>query len=267
MRKITLTLISLALCLAALTPLFAEAQSTTCQKHFVDGKPPTFVRASLQSKTVALCYEAFAVMHSGVSRTPLWSAEHLTRSSLAQAREVKRKDAFHAEEALPADLRAELSDYAHSGYDRGHMSPAADMPTEESQQQSFSLANIVPQTSEHNQILWSAIEGATRHLVNQRGELFVITGPVFEGDRIARINGRVFIPTHIFKAVYDPFKKEGAAWLSPNLAGDAYEIVSLSELEKRIGISLFPSVPADIKSKTINLPEPRIRSRKRDDGR
>jgi endonuclease G len=97
--------------------------------------------------------------------------------------------------------------------------------------------------------------------VNQRGELFVITGPAFEGDRIARINGRVFIPTHIFKAIYDPIKKEGAAWLSPNMAGNEYEVVSLAELEKRIGITLFPTVPADIKSKRINLPEPRIRSR------
>ncbi|MFN5445038.1 MAG: DNA/RNA non-specific endonuclease, partial [bacterium] len=97
---------------------------------------------------------------------------------------------------------------------------------------------------------------------NQRGELFVITGPVFEGDRIARINERVFIPTHIFKAIYDPVKKEGAAWLSPNGAGFAYDVISLSELEKRIGITLFPSVSSDVKSKVISLPEPRIRSRK-----
>ena len=242
MRKITQSLLVLSLCLTALTPPPATAQSQTCLNHFVDGKAPVFIRASLQTHTVALCYEAFAVMHSGVSRTPLWSAEHLTRTSLVQAREIKRKDAFHADENIPSDQRAELSDYAHSGYDRGHMSPAADMPSEESQHQSFSLANIVPQDREHNQILWSAIEGATRHLVNQRG-------------------GRVFRPTHIFKAVYDPIKKEGAAWLSPNRAGNEYEVVSLAELEKRIGITLFPTVPADIKSKRINLPEPRIRSR------
>ena len=261
MRKIPPSLLVLSLCFTALTPPPVTAQSQTCLNHFVDGKAPVFIRASLQTHTVALCYEAFAVMHSGVSRTPLWSAEHLTRTSLIQAREIKRKDAFHADENIPPDQRAELSDYAHSGYDRGHMSPAADMPSEESQHQSFSLANIVPQDREHNQILWSAIEGATRHLVNQRGELFVITGPAFEGDRITRINGRVFIPTHIFKAVYDPIKKEGAAWLSPNRAGNEYEVVSLAELEKRIGITLFPTVPADIKSKRINLPEPRIRSR------
>jgi endonuclease G len=262
MRKITLVLLLLTSLLMGLSPQTVTAQSQSCVKHFADGKAPAFTRASLQNRSVAVCYEAFAVMHSGVSRTPLWSAEHLTRHSLVQAREIKRKDAFHADENLPSDQRAELPDYARSGYDRGHMSPAADMPTEESQHQSFSLANIVPQNREHNQILWAAIEGATRHLVNQRGELYVITGPVFEGDRIARINERVFIPTHIFKAIYDPEKKEGAAWLSPNSAGDAYQVISLADLEKRIGITLFPSVSSEVKSKMISLPEPRLRSRK-----
>jgi len=119
----------------------------------------------------------------------------------------------------------------------------------------------VPQDRENNQRLWSAIEGATRHLANQRGEIFVITGPLFEGERIQRINGRVFVPTHVFKAIYDPAKKEGAAWLAPNAAGDAYEVMSLAELEKRAGINLFPAVPDSVKTQVMPLPEPRLRKR------
>lgn len=261
MKKLLKILLPIALLASLLAGQSVYAQSQSCVTHFAEGKPPVFTRPALQASTVALCYEAFAVMHSGVSRTPLWSAERLTRDSIAAAREIKRKDAFHPEENLPPTMRAELSDYARSGYDRGHMSPAADMPTREAQHQSFSLANMVPQNSENNQVLWAAIEGATRHLTNQRGELYVITGPVFEGDRIERINGRVFIPTHIFKAVYDPTKKEGAAWIAPNADGGAYQTVSLAELEKRIKINLFPSVPAEIKANMMALPEPRIRSR------
>jgi len=254
-------LLALACLTSLLTPLTTGAQNPACQQHFFGGKAPSFTRASLQQSTAGLCYEAFAIMHSGVSRTPLWSAEKLTRASIAAAREVRRKDAFHAEEALPPSVRAELSDYARSGYDRGHMAPAADMPTEEAQHQSFSLANIVPQDRENNQRLWSAIEGATRHLANQRGEIFVITGPLFEGERIQRINGRVFVPTHVFKAIYDPEKKEGAAWLAPNAAGDVYEVISLAELEKRAGINLFPAVPDSVKTQVMPLPEPRLRKR------
>ena len=262
-KRIGSILLALA-CIASLLPMAdATAQNQACLKHFVDGKAPTFTRASLQQKTAGLCFEAFAVMHSGVSRTPLWSAEHLTRESLAAAKTVRRKDAFHAEETLPSTVRAELSDYARSGYDRGHMSPAADMPTEEAQHQSFTLANIVPQNRENNQVLWSAIEGATRHLTNQRGELYVMTGPIFEGDRIERINSRVFVPTHVYKAVYDPVRKEGAAWLAPNAAGDVYEVISIADLEKRIGINLFPAIDNAVKTHAMPLPEPRLRGRGR----
>ena len=239
------------------------AQTTTCLEHFVDKTPPELTRPALQTKTVGLCFEAFAVMHSGVSRTPLWVAEKLTRASLVRAKSVKREDTFHPEETLPPEDRAELADYARSGYDRGHMAPAADMPTISAQHESFSLANIVPQQPQNNQILWSAIEGATRHMTNQRGELYVMTGPIFEADKVERLNRRVFVPTHIYKAVYDPAKKEGAAWITPNTADNNYEVVSIAELEKRIRIKLFPSVPPAVKEKIATLPEPRMRKRQR----
>jgi endonuclease G len=253
----------LTACLLLLILGTAAAQTTTCLEHFVDKTAPELTRPALQTKTVGLCFEAFAVMHSGVSRTPLWVAEKLTRESLSRARSVKREDTFHPEETLPPEDRAELADYARSGYDRGHMAPAADMPTISAQHESFSLANIVPQQPQNNQILWSAIEGATRHMTNQRGELYVMTGPIFEGDKVERLNRRVFVPTHIYKAVYDAEKKEGAAWITPNTAENIYEVVSIAELEKRIRIKLFPSVPSEVKEKIATLPEPRVRKRQR----
>ncbi len=257
MKKLLTTFLLLALSAAA------AAQTTACLEHFANKAAPELTRPALQKKTIGLCVEAFALMHSGVSRTPLWVAEKLTRESLIRARSVQREGNFHAEETLPPEDRAELHDYARSGFDRGHMAPAADMPSLTAQHESFSLANIVPQQRQNNQILWAAIEGATRHMTNLRGELYVMTGPIFEGEKIERINGRVFIPTHIYKAVYDPAKKEGAAWISPNTAENIYEVVSIAELEKRININLFPGIPADAKDKIASLPEPRMRKRQR----
>lgn len=253
----------LTTCLLLLISTASGAQTTACLEHFVNKTAPELTRPALQKRTVGLCFEAFAVMHSGVSRTPLWVAEKLTRESLMRAKSIKREDNFHPEETLPPDDRAELTDYARSGFDRGHMAPAANMPTINAQHESFSLANIVPQQPQNNQRLWAAIEGATRHMTNQRGELYVVTGPIFEGDQLERINKRVFVPTHIYKAVYDAEKKEGAAWITPNTAENTFEVVSIAELEKRLRIQLFPSLSAEIKEKIATLPEPRLRKQPR----
>ena len=256
MKKLLAGLLFLSLFASAL------AQPPNCERHFFQKTAPEITRKSLQTSTVGLCFEAFAVLHSGVSRTPLWSAEYLTRGSLKAAREITRADSFHAEPALPPGQGAELADYVRSGFDRGHMAPAADMPTEQAQHESFSLANIVPQNRKNNQILWAAIEGATRHLTNLRGELYVITGPVFEGDKLDRINGRVLVPTHVFKAVLDPAKQEAAAWLAPNNDSGEYQVINVETLERRIGINLFPELTDTAKQRVMELPEPRIRGRK-----
>ncbi len=248
--------------LALLLSAAAQAQTTGCDKHFFQKTPPEFTRKALQASTVGLCFDAFAVMHSGVSKTPLWAAQRLTRDSLQAAREVPRADSFHAEATLPPKHGAELADYARSGFDRGHMAPAADMPTRQAQHESFSLANVVPQNRRNNQQLWAAIEGATRHLVNQRGELFVLTGPIFEGDKIVRLNSRVFVPTHVFKAVIDPATGAGAAWLAPNDDSGEYQVVPIADLEQKAGINLFPKLPDAAKQHAMELPQPRLRGRR-----
>jgi endonuclease G len=186
----------------------AHAQPPSCERHFFQKAAPEVTRKTLQTSTVGLCFEAFAVLHSGVSKTPLWSAEHLTRDSLKAAREIPRADSFHAEPALPPGQGAELADYVRSGFDRGHMAPAADMPTAQAQHESFSLANIVPQNRKNNQILWSAIEGATRHLTNLRGELYVITGPVFEGEKSNALMVECWYPPMYSKRCSIPASKK-----------------------------------------------------------
>jgi endonuclease G len=97
------------------------------------------------------------VLHSGISRTPLAAAEHLTRARMAAARETRREGNFHEEDRLPAEERARLADYAPSGFDRGHMAPAGEMGTATSMAESLSLANMVPQNTGSNRCLWGSI--------------------------------------------------------------------------------------------------------------
>lgn len=91
----------------------------------------------------------------------MFVAEKLNRQAVQDADE-KRGDKFFADARLPEAERAELSDYKGSGYSRGHMAPAGDMPTLATMAQSFSLANMVPQSSKQNSGPWAKIEKDTR---------------------------------------------------------------------------------------------------------
>ncbi len=109
---------------------FGHAEET-CPAFFHGGERPRLVNPKLRIQTQPLCFSAFAVLHSGLARAPLYAAEHLTRQSVASARSVDRLDAFHDEDRIPEAMRSRLDDYVHSGFDRGHLAPAGDMPTAE----------------------------------------------------------------------------------------------------------------------------------------
>jgi endonuclease G len=115
-------------CSIPVVPIASMAAPTACPQFFPRGNAPNLVNPKLFPKIRTICYSAFAVLHSGITRTPLWAAEHLTRNGLDAAVATERKDTFHEEARLPPDERADLDDYACSGFDRGHLAPAADMP-------------------------------------------------------------------------------------------------------------------------------------------
>ncbi|WP_082548208.1 DNA/RNA non-specific endonuclease [Massilia sp. Root335] len=237
----------------------------SCNDHFVDGEAPRITNPKLGKATEALCFNVFSVLHSGITRTPLWSAEHLQAQNIAAAQELSRENSFHSEPRLQSDQRAELSDYARSGYDRGHMAPNGDMPDRDSQRDSFSLANIVPQNGENNRNLWAGIEGAVRRMAKQEGDLYVVTGPAFLGSDLRKI-GNVLVPTHLYKLVYSPRQRAGAAWFVENAPDAKANVIPIPELERIIGINLLPALTDAEKERVLDLPEihdkpPRNRNR------
>src|SRR4051794_2404321 len=155
------------LALAVALPGAAAAAPSVCPEHHPGGLAPDILRPALAERARELCFHGYAVLHSGVARTALAAAEHLTRERVQAARGLERENAFHAEERLPPEERAHLADYAHSGFDRGHVAPSGDMPTPEAQAESFSLANMVPQDAGSNRCLWEGIESAVRDLATR----------------------------------------------------------------------------------------------------
>lgn len=215
-----------------------------CLQFFAAAQPPQVAQAA---GLRALCFDAFAVLHSGHSKTPVYVAQKLNRAALALAPE-KRSDGFYADARLPAAERATLEDYAGSGFDRGHMAPAGDMRTPQAMAQSFSLANTVPQAPEHNRGVWSqAVEQATRKFAARaQGDVYVITGPVYwpsMAQSPAIGPGRVRVPAYLFKLVYDQASNRAwAHWQANADATRAAQPISYAELVLRTGVVFLPGV-------------------------
>jgi endonuclease G len=221
---------------------------SACKTIFANSTPP--VMQVLDIKPRALCFSGFAVMHSGKSRTPLYVAERLNKKMLSDAHK-KRTDEFFADARLPRAERAELEDYRGSGYDRGHMAPAADMSTDESMAQCFSLANMVPQAPINNRKVWASIEKSTRRYIKRTsGDVYVITGPVFDAKSNTIGNNHVWVPKYLYKLVYDPSaNKVWAHWIENSNDAQVDGRVSYQELVKRTGINFLPNL------QTITIPE------------
>jgi len=256
--SVYLVILAAASALVAAPP--AGAAQTACPAHFLAGQAPDLVQPSLARKARELCFSGYAVLHSGLTRTSLWSAERLTAERVAGARGQERVNRFHADERLPPDERAELSDYERSGYDRGHLAPSGDMPDQQSQAESFTLANMIPQDGDLNRGLWAGLEAAVRGLATRHGEVYVVTGPIYGGTQLKSLKGRVYVPTSVYKAVYVPATRSAAAYVAENAPAKGYRTVSIAELSSLVGMDVFPTLPADVKARAAQLPEPtRIR--------
>lgn len=214
-----------------------------CADFFFNGIPPAVPNIE-RLKAKELCYDAFAILHSGTSKTPVFVAERLSRSQLENDKAGKRTDKFFADARVPRDERAELDDYKNSGYSRGHMAPAGNMPTVRAMAQSFSLANTVPQAPVNNQKPWNGIEQATRkYVMRAKGDVYIFSGPVFEGKPKTIGDNRVWIPKYLYKLVYDPNTgRAWAHWIENTDAARVGKPIRYEELVRRTNIEFLPNV-------------------------
>ena len=258
--KLLIVLVSLTVSTAQATPTLFPTKFSSCRAHFAGGEPPRVDLLRIPGRLRELCFEAFAVLHSGQSKTPVWVAQRLDPEGLAKALQVARSGRFYQEARLPSSERATLEDYHGSGWDRGHMAPAGDMPSEAAMAQSFSLANMVPQAPELNRGVWADYEKATRRYVRRVGHaVYVMTGPVYHHAR-EHLNAMsspsksspgprsigqsaVWVPDAVFKLVYDPTEQRAwAYWAENRNDTKAAEPISLRSLRQRLNHQWLPQV-------------------------
>jgi endonuclease G len=230
----------------------AQAAFDACLDQFPNRAPPKVSASAGQVRD--LCMDSFAILHSGESKTAVFVVEKLNRARLADADE-ERTDRFYEEARLPRGDRARLDDYKGSGYDRGHMAPAADMPNPNAMAQSFSLANMVPQAPDNNRGIWAkSVEEATRkYVMRVEGDVFVFTGPVFSKPVTTIGSGKVWVPTSLYKLVYDQKKNQAwAFWVENRDNARMSKPISYEELLKRTGIEFLPGIKPAIGGGTVS---------------
>ena len=194
----------------------------------------------------------YTVSYNEQRRNPNWVAYELT------GEEVDGKEP-RGNRFIPDPLvkgkQAVDDDYKHSGWDRGHLAPAADMKwSEQAMDESFYLSNISPQNHNLNSGVWKSIEELTRENAQKYDKILVVTGPVFtnENGRGSIGENEVLIPDAFYKVLlaYDD-GYTGIGFYCENVAGKKsldYYARSIDDIERITGIDFFHLLPDDTES-------------------
>jgi endonuclease G len=234
----------IAACTLSASAMAAGASGfEACSQDFYQGFAPQ-PTTNQPGQLRALCFDDFAVLHSGQAKAAVYSAEHLTRESLNAAHGKERTNKFYEEARLPSAERGTLEDWRGSHMDRGHLAPAGDRATDAGMAQSFSLANVLMQSSTNNRGVWAKnVEKPTRQYALRSNEgVYVITGPIFQGQVATMGPSHVWVPNSLFKLVYDPAKKRAWVYIVANTDDAVVKgTYSYDQLVRMTGMQYLPA--------------------------
>ena len=191
-----------------------------------DGGPivPNITKYGKPAIVQELKKPGYFIMYNNQTRTPVYVVEKLTAENFKEGAHVERDDLnFHREDAIRSEMvRSTNSDYAGSGFDRGHMAAAANHTScADATMETFTLSNAVPQFPACNRGNWKILENYARALVKTSVGVYVYSGPLFIPQQagqsrdqyvIYQVIGQhtVAVPTHFFKIIVVERVKEKA---------------------------------------------------------
>lgn len=226
------------------TPKTSDSYS---QKGLEIPAPLTGVKEQVLTRT------AYTVSYNNDTRLPNWVAWHLTseHTSGPYSREGKQFE----EDTQAKGPRADNWDYYNSGYDRGHMCPAADNKwSDRAMTESFLYTNACPQVHSLNAGDWQEMETQCRKWAQRYGDIYIVCGPILYNTSHKTIgSNKVVVPEAFFKVVLCTNGEPKAIGFiyknndSNRPMGDYVNTVD--EVERITGIDFFPSLPDDIENK------------------
>ena len=161
---------------------------------------------------------------------------------------ASRKNDFRVDPKI-SRWSATPDDYKRSGYDRGHLCPAADMSfNAKAMSETFYMSNMSPQVPMVNREIWKELEEHVRNRARKE-KLYVVTGPIFKSNKGAIGKGKVTVPGYYYKLFYSPSKQQMIAYVLPNEESKRplnSFAVPVDKVEKMTGIDFFSQLPDDL---------------------
>lgn len=196
---------------------------------------------------------AYTVSYNADWHLPNWVAYQLTATETEG--DLSRTDKFLPDPLVEGDPVV-TKDYSGSGYDRGHMAPAADMRwSEQAMKESFYMTNMCPQNHNNNAGDWKDLEELGRDLAVRYGAIYICCGPIVTDvtQTIGTVR-RIVVPSAFYKVLLR--QKQDGTWTSvgfvmPNAAGNQPLMTymhSVDEVEQMTGIDFFCRLPDSIQS-------------------
>lgn len=187
----------------------------------------------------------FALSYDEDHEQAEWVVYEITRDRLNE-NWADRPNTFRPD----PDVRTESAtprDYNGSGYDRGHLVPAADMAFDAAAiDESFLMSNMSPQVPAFNAGVWRELEECARDWGRKFKHIYVVTGPVLTRTPLGSIGfSKVTVPAAFYKVLYAPDQHKAIGFILPNelSAKPVMDFAcSIDEVEEVTGLDFFPNI-------------------------
>lgn len=195
-------------------------------------------------------YTGFKVSFNRHNRTPNWVAWELLGAETEG--EASRHNKFWQDvnvEGCPT-----TGDYRNSGYDRGHMCPAAEQKwSAEAMNDCFVMANMCPQDHALNSGAWNTLENRERNWARRDSAIVIVAGPIYENGDTKTIGNGVLVPSAFFKVLLAPYVEHPRAigFVFPNMSAPGNMqnyVMTVDDIEKLTGYDFFSALPDDIEN-------------------
>jgi len=174
-----------------------------------------------------------------------WVAYELTREHLNE-NWAERPNSFRPDPEVRTES-ATPRDYTGSGYDKGHLCPAADMAFDDGAiDETFFMSNMSPQVPAFNVGIWRELEELTRDWARKFKHVYVVTGPILTVQDLGQIGfSKVTVPGAYYKVLLAPDQQKAIAFMLPNAVSTQPVMdysCSIDQVEKRSGLDFFPNL-------------------------